>query len=136
MHSGLQGKPKENSKKTIGKPQPLEISRKARWSLLSAGGGATKTVTAKIKSTKSQITWPKCTTNRLCEILRNLTRRLFNLQKPHNKLRDKLKKYVGVFYILRHNLPKRCLRTLYFTFIYLIFFIIVLRFTETLPPPI
>ena len=39
--------------------------------------------------------------------------------KSHiKKLRDKLKQYVGVFYLLRHNLPKRCLRTLYFTFIF------------------
>ena len=35
-----------------------------------------------------------------------------------SKLRDKLKQYVGVFYLLRHNLPKKCLRTLYFTFIF------------------
>ena len=35
-----------------------------------------------------------------------------------NSLRDKLKKYTGVFYLLRHNLPKHCLRTLYFTFIF------------------
>ena len=39
--------------------------------------------------------------------------------KSHiTKLRDKHKQYVGVFYLLRHNLPKRCLRTLYFTFIF------------------
>ena len=38
--------------------------------------------------------------------------------KSHiTKLRDKLKQYVGVFYLLRHNLPKRCLRILYFTFV-------------------
>ena len=35
-----------------------------------------------------------------------------------SKLCDKLKKYTGVFYLLRHNLPKHCLRTLYFTFIF------------------
>ena len=34
------------------------------------------------------------------------------------KLCDKLKQYTGVFYLLRHNLPKHCLRTLYFTFIF------------------
>ena len=35
-----------------------------------------------------------------------------------SKLRDKLKQYIGIFYLLRHDLPKPCLRTLYFTFIY------------------
>ena len=34
------------------------------------------------------------------------------------KLCDKIKQYTGVFYLLRHNLPKHCLRTLYFTFIF------------------
>ena len=39
-------------------------------------------------------------------------------KKHITKLCDKLKQYSGVFYLLRHNLPKPCLRTLYFTFIY------------------
>ena len=39
--------------------------------------------------------------------------------KPHiSKLCDKLKQYTGIFYLLRHNLPQKCLRTLYFTFIF------------------
>ena len=41
-----------------------------------------------------------------------------NFKKHISKLRDKLKQYIGVFYLLRNNLPKQCLRTLYFTFIF------------------
>ena len=46
------------------------------------------------------------------------SRDCLTFKKHISKLCDKLKKYTGVFYLLRHNLPKHCLRTLYFTFIF------------------
>ena len=39
--------------------------------------------------------------------------------KEHiTKICEKIKKYVGIFYHVRHLLPRKCLRVLYFSFIY------------------